>query len=241
MRRTCLAVALTMSLAALAACQNNNPGPQQAQAYPSEQQQLVDKSRLSVEALRSDPNLGPSTNDYLARARGVLIFPNLVKAGFFFGGGGGQGVLLVRQGQGWSDPVFVYAADASFGLQIGAEGGQVMFAVMNDGAVQKLLHGNANLGGDVSVALGPWGGGVQGASTPNIGADLVAFSLQQGAFAGAAIKGGVVEPRQEWNAAYYGLGSTPDQIIRGAFNRPGDQPLKMALSVPPPRRTSSAR
>src|SRR5205807_4193913 len=134
--------------------------------------------------------------------RGVVVFPNLMKGGFFFGGGGGQGLLLVRQGQGWSDPVFVYAADASFGLQIGVEGGPVMFAVMNDGALQKLLHGNVDLGGDVSVAVGPIGAGAQGATTPNVGADLVAFAHTQGAYAGAVIKGGVIAPRQEWNAGY---------------------------------------
>jgi lipid-binding SYLF domain-containing protein len=241
MRQSVLAAVLAVALGgALSACQNQNTAATAQPAVATEQQQLVDKARLAVEALRGDPNLGPTVNDYIARARGVVIFPNLLKAGFFVGAGGGQGVLLVRQGQGWSDPVFVYAADASFGLQIGAEGGQILFTVMNDGALQKLLHGNANLGGDVSVALGPFGAGVQGATTPNVGADLVAFSLQQGAFAGVAIKGGVVAPRQEWNDAYYGPGASPDQIVRGAFNRPGDRELKLALSGAM-RRASSLR
>jgi SH3 domain-containing YSC84-like protein 1 len=243
MRKALMAATFALGCGALlAGCQNQNYGSSGTQpVYASEQQQLIDKSRISVEALRADANLGPSVNNYLSRARGVLIFPNLLKAGFFVGGGGGQGVLLVRQGQGWSDPVFVYAADASLGLQIGAEGGQILFAVMNEGALDKLLHGNADLGGDVSVALGPWGGGVQGATTPNVGADLVAFSLQQGAFVGAAIKGGVIAPRQEWNQAYYGPSATPDQIIRSAANRPASRALKLALSGPAPRRTSSAR
>ncbi len=243
MRKPLLAATVTLALGApLSACHDQDYGSSASQpAYASEQQQLIDKSRIAVEALRGDANLGRPVNDYLARARGVLIFPNLMKAGFFVGGAGGQGVLLVRQGPGWSDPVFIYAADASFGLQIGAEGGQVLFAVMNDGALQKLLHGNANLGGDVSVAVGPWGGGVQGATTPNVGADLVAFSLQQGAFVGAAIKGGVIAPRQEWNQAYYSPGATPDGIVAGGFSRPADRGLKLALSNPPPRRSSSAR
>jgi SH3 domain-containing YSC84-like protein 1 len=242
MRRTLLTATLAVGLAALLpACENTNSGSSGMQTTETEQQQLIDKAKLGVDELRSAQALGPSVNDYLARARGVVIFPNLVKAGFFVGGGGGQGVLLVRQGQGWSDPVFVYSADASFGLQIGVEGGPVMFAVMTDGALQKLLHGNVNLGGDVSVAVGPIGGGVQGATTPNVGADLVAFAKQQGAFAGAAIKGGVIEPRQEWNDAYYGRGVTPDQIIRSASSRPESRALKLALSVPRPQRTSSAR
>jgi lipid-binding SYLF domain-containing protein len=244
MRKTLLAALLALGVGALlSACQDTSrtTGQTQAQAPASEQQQLIEKAKVAVQELRGDPVLGPSVNDYLSRARGVVIFPNLMKAGFFVGAGGGQGVLLVRQGQGWSDPVFVYAADASFGLQIGIEGGPILFAVMTDGALQKLLHGNVNLGGDVSAAVGPVGGGLQGATTPNVGADLVAFAHTQGAYAGISVKGGVIAPRQEWNEAYYGPGATPDQIIRSASSRPANRELKLALSTPPPRRTSSAR
>jgi lipid-binding SYLF domain-containing protein len=76
-------------------------------------------------------------------------------------------------------------------LQIGAEAGQVMFVVRNEGASQKIVNGNVNLGGDLSVAIGPIGGGVAGATTPNLRADLVAF-MQQGIFGGVAFKGGVI-------------------------------------------------
>ncbi len=232
MRKTLFTTALMLSLGGLvSACQNQTTAQVPAQAQVSEQQQLVEKAKVSIEALRSDATMGRPINDNLAKARAVMVFPNLVKAGFFFGAGGGQGVLLVREGRGWSDPVFVYAADASFGLQIGVEGGQVMFTIMNDGALQKLLNGNVDLGGDVSVAVGPAGVGAQGATTPNVGADLLAFSLQQGAFAGAAFKGGVVAPRKEWNDAYYGPGVQPAQIIQAS--RRGGNPelrgLKLAL------------
>jgi len=236
MRRILSVLALAAGTAGLlSACQNNAPsgGGYQA-AAESEQQQLIDKCRTTVEALRTNGTLGGTVNDTLAKARGVLIFPNLVQAGFFFGAKGGQGVLLTRQGAGWSDPVFVYAANGSFGLQIGIEGGQVMFAVMNDPAVHRLLQGNANLGADLSVAVGPVGAGAQGMVT-TAAADLLAFSLQQGAFAGVSIQGGVISPNQDWNQAYYGPGATPDPIVRGAFNRPGDRELKLALSNPPPR------
>src|SRR5579862_3759327 len=181
MRKAVFAAALAVGFGAVAAAGPSPAWSQQASA--GEQQQLIDKSKITVEALRGDANLGRTIDNYLNRAHAVLIFPNLVKAGFFVGAGGGQGVLVVRRGAGWSDPVFFYAADASFGLQIGVSGGQVLFTVMNDGALQKLLHGNATLGGDLSVAVGPFGGGVQGDTTPNAGADLIAFSLQQGAFA----------------------------------------------------------
>jgi lipid-binding SYLF domain-containing protein len=244
MRMTLVAVGLSLALGtALAGCSDDKSSGRAA-PYESPQQQLVDKARLTVEALRSNPTLGGPVNENLARAKGVLIFPNLLRAGFFVGAEGGTGLLVGRRADGsWSEPAFVYTGDASFGLQIGAEGGQVIFLVMNDGAMTKLINGNVNLGADVSVAIGPLGGGASGATTPNVGGDLLAFSLQQGIFAGAAIKGGVIAPRIEWNEAYYGPGATPRTIIvDGRFRNPGTRSLRLALAVTPARpATGSAK
>lgn len=55
-------------------------------------------------------------------AWGVAIIPNLIKAGFIFGGRYGTGVLVVHsEDHGWSNPVFVSLAGGSFGWQIGAQ------------------------------------------------------------------------------------------------------------------------
>jgi lipid-binding SYLF domain-containing protein len=51
------------------------------------------------------------------RARGVLVFPRIAKAGFIFGGQGGEGVLFVG---GKPDGYYSIGA-ASFGLQAGAQ------------------------------------------------------------------------------------------------------------------------
>jgi SH3 domain-containing YSC84-like protein 1 len=204
------------------------------QAQSSEQQQLVDRARLSVEALRADKVVGGAVNSSLTGARGVLIFPNLLRAGFVLGAAGGTGVLLARTASGgWTDPAFYVSGEGSFGLQIGAEAGQVLFIIRNDGTLNKIMNGNVNLGGDVSIAVGPFGGGAAGATTPNVGADLVAFSVQEGIFGGATIQGGVINPRQGWNDAYYGPGATPRAIVlENRFHNPGAQGLKTALMAP---------
>src|SRR5579883_3484482 len=116
------------------------------QARESEQQQLIDKARIGVVALRSDRTLAGAVNDALDGAWGVLIFPNLLKAGFVFGAGGGAGVLLGHAEGGWSDPAFYFTGEGSFGLLIGAEASQVMFVVRNRGALEKILNGIVNLG-----------------------------------------------------------------------------------------------
>jgi lipid-binding SYLF domain-containing protein len=227
--------------AGLAGCESGPAPPPQAQLSP--EQQLVDNARLAVVKLRSgNYPMSSSLNGYLARAKAVLVFPDLLQAGFIVGASGGTGVLLARTATGWSDPAFYFSAAGSFGLQIGAEGGSVIFVVMNDGALHKFVNGTGvNLGADVSVAVGPYGAGAQGATTANAGADVVAFSAQQGIFGGVAVKGGVVTPRSEWNTAYYGPGATPQAILAGQFHNRGARRLLAALATPPQGMSGSSR
>ena len=217
---------------ALAGCESERKST--AAGQPSEQQVLVDKARVTVEELRADRVVGPAVNSALQTARGVLVFPDLVQAGFFVGAGAGTGTLLGRTapGGGWSDPAFYLAAEGSFGLQIGAEAGRVMFVIRNDGALTKIVSGGAvNLGADVSLAVGPVGAGAAAATTPAVGADLLAYSVQAGLFGGVALRGGVITPRTGWNEAYYGPGATPRVIVtENRFHNPGAAGLKQALA-----------
>ena len=49
----------------------------------------------------------------LGRARAVLIAPQIVKAGFIFGGSGGRAVLVARDGRAWYGPAFYDLATMS--------------------------------------------------------------------------------------------------------------------------------
>src|SRR5258708_36267577 len=88
----------------------------------TQQQALVDRAKATVEHLKADPNFS-NFNELLHQAKGVVIVPELIKAGLIIGGAGGSGLLLVRDAKGeWSDPAFYNVAAASIGLQIGAQG-----------------------------------------------------------------------------------------------------------------------
>ena len=83
-----------------------------AAARASDQQNLVDEARITLEHLKTDREFG-NANELLHRARAVLIVPNLVKAGFFLGGEGGDGVMLARSARGtWTAPAFYTLASA---------------------------------------------------------------------------------------------------------------------------------
>jgi lipid-binding SYLF domain-containing protein len=61
----------------------------------SQAQGFVDKARVTFSDFMRDPNYA-WVRENLDHAMGVLIFPQIIKGGFVWGGSGGTGVLLVR-------------------------------------------------------------------------------------------------------------------------------------------------
>ena len=206
--------------------------PAAASTEETEATELVDKARIAVQRLARDKDVGPNLRRFLADAKAVLIFPTLIKGAFFFGGEGGSGVLMTRNGTGsWSYPAFYTMASVSFGLQIGGQTAEAMLLLRTDGAIEAVLEDQMKLGADASVAAGPKGAGVEGATTSNVGADVLSFSTSQGLFAGASLEGAVIARRQDWNRAFYKEGATPHAIvIERAHANPAADALREALS-----------
>ncbi|MFY8106174.1 MAG: lipid-binding SYLF domain-containing protein [Elstera sp.] len=198
----------------------------------NDQQELVNRAKISVDSLRSDPNLGKPINNLLKRAYGVMVFPNLFKAGFILGGEGGNGVLMVKGPDGtWSSPAFFGMGSGSLGLQIGVQQSEVMLIIMNEGGLRKILNNSMKLGADASVAVGPVGAGIEASTTANMSADIYTYSKASGLFGGGSLEGSVLSPREEWNAAYYGSGSTTRAIVvERKFENYGSNALKAALN-----------
>ncbi len=202
-----------------------------AVARANEQQQIVDRARITVEAL-ADPRAFPDLPLYIKNAYGLVIVPQLVRGGFILGAQFGVGVLLVRdvQSGAWSDPVFVTLAGGSIGLQIGGETSELLLTLMNEGAVQKILDNNFKLGATVSGALGPVGARMGAGTTLRFGEDVYIFARNMGLFAGVTFEGTVIAPRHDWNERYYGRKVTPKEIIAGKVANRGARALKQALA-----------
>ncbi len=195
-------------------------------------QLLVDRARLTLDEFMRDPNYG-WFQDHIRDARGVLIFPQVLKGGFIWGGSGGTGVFLTRNpGTGeWSEPAFYTIGSVTFGLQIGGEAAQVVMLAMTRHAVESLLSSSVKLGGDASVALGPVGTGAQAnAGIPNVAADFISFAKTKGLYAGLSLQGSVVAVRDSLNRSYYGRDIRPtDIILRHAVSNRGADRLRAML------------
>lgn len=196
----------------------------------SEQEMVTTKARFTVESMREFPEELP-VEDYLSRAKGVLIVPELVKGGFIVGAEGGHGVLLLRGNDGtWSNPAFYFLAAGSIGLQIGGQVSEVIFTLMTDNAVRAMIDDEFKFGGDISVAVAHKGAGLEASSSTDLDADIYAFSKAVGLFGGAALEGAKIFVREEWNESYYGAGATPQAIVvERRFSNPQATKLRDAL------------
>ena len=178
-------------------------------------QGLVDRARVTFKELVNDQNYS-WFRDNLDQAKGVLIFPQVIKGGFIWGGSGGSGVLLVRDEKtgNWGEPAFYTIGSVTFGLQIGGQAAEVVMLAMTQKAIDSLLSSSFKLGGEASVALGPIGAGAKAsADIPNITADFLTFSKAKGLYAGLNLEGAVVAVRDSMNRAYYGKDVRPADIV----------------------------
>ncbi len=79
----------------------------------------------------------PAAKDLLSNAKGVLIFPNIVKAGFLVGAKYGDGALLEGNAQsGFNATEYYNIAAASYGLQAGVQSFGFAMVLMTDKAVR---------------------------------------------------------------------------------------------------------
>jgi SH3 domain-containing YSC84-like protein 1 len=203
-----------------------------APARTGEPQVLVDEARATVEQLIADPDF-ENLKSLLQRAHGVVIVPELYKAGFILGGEGGSALLLARDpntGE-WSYPAFMTTASGSLGLQIGASVSQIVLVVMTDHGMEAMLADKVDVGGDASVAAGPVGLNVEAATTSTeLDKDIYSYGTGQGLFAGVAVEGAILIPDEDTNQLYYGEAATTREIVQaGTVENDGADGLRAAL------------
>jgi lipid-binding SYLF domain-containing protein len=93
-----------------------------------------DLEREGMQALQTLYKTNPVAEDISKKAKAILIFPNIVKAGLVFGGAYGEGVLLT----GGKASGYYNSVTASWGWQAGAESYAYAVFLMSDKAVEYL-------------------------------------------------------------------------------------------------------
>jgi lipid-binding SYLF domain-containing protein len=101
-------------------------------------------------ALASLARQVPGSQELVGRAKGVLVFPSVLEAGFVFGASRGDGALRVN-GKTVS---FHRTTSGTFGLQAGAQSTAVFLLFMTDDALRRFQDSRGwTAGVDASVTL----------------------------------------------------------------------------------------
>lgn len=214
-----LAAAVAMPVPALAA---------------TEQEELVEKARFTVEKLAAHSEFGANVKNYLGQAKAVVVIPTLLKGGFFLGGEGGSGVLLARAASGeWSYPTFLTMGAGSIGLQFGAQTSELLLIVLTEKGLASILDRQVKVGGEINAAIGPIGGGMEAATAGSLGTDIISYSVAKGVFIGGSIEGALIAKRDDWNSGYYKDETTTPRgiVIEGRFGNPQADALRRSLSA----------
>jgi lipid-binding SYLF domain-containing protein len=169
--------ATLLLLAAIAAAGTAAP------ARAGDRKELERDARQALEKLIAKTDSAGLLNE---KARGVLVFPDIVKAGFMFGGQMGNGVLF-KQGRRAG---FYNSVAASYGFQAGLQVFGYALFFMNDKALSYLdKSAGFELGVGPSVVIVDAGFGKSLTST-TITQDVYAFIFdQRGLMGGVGIQG----------------------------------------------------
>jgi len=118
----------------------------------------------SAEEIEARPNsalkmffekVGPA-KELSANAKGILVFPNVINAGFGIGGEYGEGALRING----RTVDYSNTAAASIGLQLGAQSKTVIIMFLDQQALADFRRSDGwEAGVDGSVALVEWGAG----------------------------------------------------------------------------------
>jgi len=145
-----------------------------------------DLNKDATQALHTLTSKNPLATDLAKKAKAILIFPNIVKAGLVFGGAYGEGVL--RQDD--KNDGYYNSITGSFGWQAGAQSYGYAVFLMNDKAV-KYVHESRGW----EIGVGPTvvvvnEGVAKNLSSSTMKDDAYAFIFdQQGLMAGLSLEG----------------------------------------------------
>jgi lipid-binding SYLF domain-containing protein len=194
-------------------------------------QHLVDSSTLALESLMSG-DAGAQTEQFLRKAKAVVICPNIFRAGFIFGGEGGGCVMVSRAAGGsWSDPAFYGLGSASFGFQAGVQNAQVLMLIMTNGGLNALLNSQFKFGADAGITVATLGAGVNGSMSTALDADILTISKTQGLYGGISLAGSILANDSGAEQTYYGNASSARAIVVDMQGQnAGANPLRAMLT-----------
>ncbi|PWZ00582.1 DUF500-domain-containing protein [Testicularia cyperi] len=161
----------------------------------------------------------------LQRAKGFAIF-SVFRIGFILSARAGSGVVIVKTEEGrWSAPAAIAIGGLGGGFNAGAEVTDFLVVLNSRAAVKSFMAtGSLQLGGNLSVAVGPIGRSAEASGSVNTKgrvAAMFSYSKSKGFYGGISLEGTVLLDREDANFKAYGrYGKNAKQILAGSVDFP---------------------
>jgi lipid-binding SYLF domain-containing protein len=128
----------------------------------------------------------PAAKQLAAKAKGILVFPSIVKAGWVFGGSYGEGALLVNE----KKVQYYNNISGSLGFQFGIEKRSEIIMFLEQSALDNFIKNDGWDGGaDGSIAIATFGAGMD-VTVENIKDPIISFIFSpKGLMVNASVEG----------------------------------------------------
>jgi SH3 domain-containing YSC84-like protein 1 len=194
---------------------------------------LIQSATKSVRNFLINPKW-QAVRNLLGGARAIFIVPHDIQGGFLLTASGGEGILLRRHGDAWSDPIFLHIGAVGVGFEAGGEDESLVMAIMTDAGVDQIVDGVVRLGGEGGFALANLGASGATAGSIGSGIEVISVATSQGLFAGGGLQGTKLWPGDSYNQATYGAGASLGTIAEGRGGKiaaAGDLRAELARAV----------
>ena len=185
-----------------------------AWADGSKQRNMLRTSQMVLEEIQKSPDQQIPMN-LMSKAKAIIVFPTMLKAGFFVGARYGKGIASVRTEETgeWGPPAFLYTTGGSFGFQFGAQATDLILLVMSQRGLEGLLNEQFTLGGDIAISVGPVGRHAEASADIFMQGEIYSYSRSKGLFGGVSLKGTIITSDSDANLAYYGHPFSSEDIL----------------------------
>ena len=201
------------------------------QAAPMTPSEIINESIEVLKEMSVSEDSG-AFGALLKEAKGIAIFPSIIKIGWGIGVQYGKGIIFRKDSTVgiWYGPAFVKIRSLSIGPQIGIQSIALVLVISNERGMEGFREDNFTLGGTASIAAGPLGRSLSADTDYKFKASIYSYSISKGAYIGISLQGSAIEEDSKANELFYGK-SISNRTILGNKITINPAVLKLLLLI----------
>ena len=201
------------------------------QAAPMTPSEIINESIEVLKEMSVSEDSG-AFGALLKEAKGIAIFPSIIKIGWGIGGQYGKGIIFRKDSRVgmWYGPAFVKIKSISIGPQIGIQSIALVLVISNERGMEGFMEDNLTLGGTASIAAGPLGRSLSADTDYKFKASIYSYSISKGAYIGVSFQGSAIEEDSKANELFYGK-NISNRTILGSKITVNPAVLKLLLLI----------